>query len=167
VSGSAGRFRAVNVFPDPRDNAVSCEETGDDRAGHTLPVAGGMTLEKVGHPVEEVTLAGRDEPFPMSEVAARRLDERLDEARAGRSAAEAEAFEERIADRIAARLADGTPSIDVATMRSIVDFIDTPGEEEEPEPTGLGKMVSNLSDKFQQRGYTRYNDGGRDPEDNE
>jgi hypothetical protein len=156
----------VIAFPGSRADAVWCEETGDDRPGHPLPVAGGTILEKVGHPVEEVILAGRDTPFPMSEVAARRLRERLDATRSDRGAAEAEALEQRIADRIASRLANGTPSIDVATMRSIVEFIDTPAEED-PEPTGLGKMVANLSDRLQQRGYTRYDDGGRDSADAE
>ena len=40
-------------------------------------------------------------------------------------------------------------------MRSIVEYIELPSEDE-PEPTGLGKVFADLKDKAAQRGY-----GGR------
>lgn len=105
--------------------------------------------------MEQITVAGHPEPIPASPVAARMLRERLEETREKRGAGAADRLETLVGERIGALLAGGMPSIDVATMRSIVEYIELPSEDE-PEPTGLGKVFADLKDKAAQRGY-----GGR------
>ena len=93
---------------------------------------------------------------PADELdAARMLRERLEETREKRGADAADTLENLVGERIGTLLAGGMPSIDVATMRSIVEYIELPSEDE-PEPTGLGKVFADLKDRAAQRGY-----GGR------
>ena len=101
--------------------------------------------------MEQITVAGHPEPVPASEVAARLLQQRLDSVRDHRGEAAATALEKLVGARIGSLLAGGMPSIDVATMRSIVDYVELPSEDE-PEPTGLGKAFRGMKDKLAQRG---------------
>ncbi|MFC0673159.1 hypothetical protein [Brachybacterium hainanense] len=101
--------------------------------------------------MEHITVAGRTTPFPLSRTAARLLQERLDAALAQRTPEAAADYEARIGDRIAEKLADGAHSIDMATLRGIVDFVDTPVEEE-VEPTGLGKVFQGIGERLERRG---------------
>lgn len=105
--------------------------------------------------MEQITVAGHPDPIPTSEVAARLLRERLDQVRESRGEEDATRLETMIGERLGTLLAGGAPSIDVATMRSVVEYIELPSEDE-PEPTGLGKVFADLKDKAAQRGY-----GGR------
>lgn len=96
--------------------------------------------------MEYITVAGHPEPVPTSAKAVELLQDRLDKARAKAGpggAAEVEAYERRIGERIGTLLAGGMPSIDLATMRSIADFVNVP-EEPEPEDTGLGKVLRGI-----------------------
>lgn len=101
--------------------------------------------------MELITVAGHPEPVKASPVAARLLREKLKTTREKRGEDAANRLETLVGERIGSLLAAGTPSIDVATMRSIVDYIELPSEDE-PEPTGLGKAVRGLKDKLAQRG---------------
>ncbi|MEE1619652.1 hypothetical protein [Brachybacterium sp. J153] len=101
--------------------------------------------------MELITVAGHPEPVKASPVAARLLHERLDSVRDSRGDQAAAALERLVGERIGTLLAAGTPSIDVATMRSIVDYIELPSEDE-PAPTGLGKTLQGIKDKLAQRG---------------
>lgn len=91
--------------------------------------------------------------MPASEVAARLLWGRLDAVRdeRGDAAAVAVAVEKLVGARIGSILDRGVPSIDVATMRAIVDYVELPSEDE-PEPTGLGRTIRGIKDKLAQRG---------------
>ena len=101
--------------------------------------------------MELITVAGHPEPVKASPVAARLLREKLEATREKRGEDAADRLENLVGARIGSLLAAGTPSIDVATMRSIVDYIELPSEDE-PEPTGLGRAVQGLKDKLAQRG---------------
>lgn len=101
--------------------------------------------------MELITVAGHPEPVKASPVAARLLREKLEDTREKRGEDAANRLEALVGERIGNLLAAGTPSIDVATMRSIVDYIELPSEDE-PEPTGLGRAVQGLKDKLAQRG---------------
>jgi hypothetical protein len=102
--------------------------------------------------MEQITVAGHPEPVPASPVAARLLRERLESVREQRGPEAADHLEELVGRRIGTLLDGGAPSIDVATMRSIVEYIELPSEDEPP-PTGLGKVVQDLRDKAAQRGF--------------
>lgn len=100
--------------------------------------------------MEQITVAGHPEPIPASEVAARLLRERLESVRQSRGADAAEKLENLIGTRIGTLLEGGMPSIDVATMRSIVDYVEIPAEAEST--SGLGKAISGIREKLAQRG---------------
>ena len=104
----------------------------------------------LGRPVEQITVAGHSEPIPTSPVAARLLNERLGTAREKRGDEAAENLERLVGERIGTLLEGGMPSIDFATMRSIVDFVETP--EEEDTASGLGRTVRGIREKLAQRG---------------
>ena len=102
--------------------------------------------------MEQITVAGHPEPVPTSPVAARMLADRLETAREKRGDEAAAHLETLVGQRIGTLLAGSAmPSIDVATMRAIVDFVETPAEEE-AEATGLGRAVRGIKDKLAQRG---------------
>lgn len=101
--------------------------------------------------MEQIAVAGHPEPIPASPVAARLLADRLDTARQKRGEEAAAHLETLVGQRIGTLLAGGMPSIDVATMRSIVDFVETPAEEED-NPSGLGRAVRGIREKLAQRG---------------
>ena len=102
--------------------------------------------------MEHLTVAGHPEPVPASEVAAALLRRRLDEVRASRGPGAAPQRAPLIGARHGPQLAGGAPSIDVATMRSVVEYIELPSEDEPP-PTGLGKVFADLKARAAQRGY--------------
>lgn len=104
----------------------------------------------LGRPLEQITVAGHSEPIPTSPVAARLLEDRLESAREKRGAEAAENLERLVGERIGTLLEGGMPSIDFATMRSIVDFVETP--EEEDNASGLGRTVRGIREKLAQRG---------------
>lgn len=101
--------------------------------------------------MDQITVAGHTDPIPVSPIAAERLRQKLETVRASRGAEAADHLETLVGTRIGKLLEEGMPSIDLATMRAIVDFVDTPSEDE-PEPTALGRMVQGLKDKAAQRG---------------
>ncbi|WP_193106090.1 hypothetical protein [Brachybacterium sp. FME24] len=100
--------------------------------------------------MEHITVAGHPEPFPASAVAEALLQQRLETARETRGAAAAENLEVLVGTRIGTLLEEGMPSIDLATMRSIVDFVETP--EEEDTATGVGRALRGVKEKLAQRG---------------
>ena len=100
--------------------------------------------------MEQITVAGHPDLIPASPVAERLLKERLATAREKRGDEAADALEVLVGQRIGTLLDGGMPSIDVATMRSIVDFVETPVEDEST--SGLGRVVQGLKDKAAQRG---------------
>lgn len=100
--------------------------------------------------MEHLTVAGHPEPVPASEVAAALLRRRLDEVRESRGQEAAQKLETMIGERLGTLLDGGAPSIDVATMRSIVDYVEIPAEEEST--SGLGKAISGIREKLAQRG---------------
>ena len=100
--------------------------------------------------MEQITVAGHPEPVPASAVAARLLAERLESVRESRGADAADNLEQLVGKRIGTLLEGGMPSIDVATMRAIVNYVETP--EEEDTSTALGRAVQGLRDKAAQRG---------------
>lgn len=100
--------------------------------------------------MEKITVAGHPEPIPASAVAERLLRQRLETVREKRDADAADALEVLVGQRIGTLLDGGMPSIDMATMRSIVDFVETPVEDESS--SGLGRVVQGLKDKAAQRG---------------
>lgn len=108
-------------------------------------------LDTLGRPLEQITVAGHPEPVPASPVAARMLADRLEAAREKRGEEAAAHLETLVGQRIGTLLAGGMPSIDVATMRSIVDFVETPAEEEDA-PSGVGRAVRGIKEKLAQRG---------------
>jgi len=112
---------------------------------------GALIHDTLGRPLEQITVAGHPEPIPASPVAARMLADRLETAREKRGDEAAAHLETLVGQRIGTLLAGGMPSIDVATMRAIVDFVETPAEEED-EATGLGRAVRGIKDKLAQRG---------------
>lgn len=101
--------------------------------------------------MERITIAGHAEPIPASGAAVALLEQRLQAAREKRGAEEAEALEALVGGRLGTLLEGGMPSIDLATMRSVVDFIETEAEEEET-ASGLGRVLRDLRDKAAQRG---------------
>lgn len=101
--------------------------------------------------MEHISIAGRPEPVPVSAAAERMLRERLEEARGSRGDAAADGLEALVGQRIGVLLEGGMPSIDVATMRAIVDHVELPAEDEE-EPTGIGRALQGIKDKLAQRG---------------
>ena len=100
--------------------------------------------------MEQITVAGHPEPVPASAVAARLLAERLESVRESRGADAADNLEQLVGERIGTLLEGGMPSIDVATMRAIVNYVEIP--EEEDTSTALGRAVQGLRDKAAQRG---------------
>lgn len=103
--------------------------------------------------MEHITVAGHPEPIPTSAKAAELLQDRLDSARqkAGPDgAAEVEAYEKKIGERIGMLLKGGMPSIDLATMRSITDYVNIPDEPEEPE-SGLGRVLRGIRSVLPER----------------
>lgn len=101
--------------------------------------------------MEQLTVAGHPDPVPASEVAARLLRDRLDAVRSARGEEDAGTLEELIGARLGSLLAGGMPNIDVATMRSVVNYIELPSEDE-PEATGLGRTMQGWKDRWAQRG---------------
>jgi len=103
--------------------------------------------------MEQLTVAGHPDPVPASPVAVKLLEERLATTREKRGEEAAARLEGLVGKRIGTLLEGGMPSIDLATMRSIVDYVEIPAEDD-PEPaTGLGRMVRDLREKASQRGY--------------
>lgn len=102
--------------------------------------------------MDQITVAGHPDPIPASTVAAAMLQQRLEAAREKRGAEAAERLEVMVGERIGTLLEGGMPSIDVATMRSIVDFVETPVEDEGPS-SGLGRVLRDIREKTSQRGY--------------
>ncbi|PMC74910.1 MULTISPECIES: hypothetical protein [unclassified Brachybacterium] len=102
--------------------------------------------------MEQISVAGHESPVPASERAAALLRERLEAARADRGAEAAERLEQLVGERIASLLDGGAPSIDYGQMLAIVNYVELP-REDEPEPTGLGKVLHDLKEKASQRGY--------------
>ena len=100
--------------------------------------------------MEHITVAGHSEPFPASAVAVALLQQRLETARETRGAEAAEKLETLVGERIGSLLEEGMPSIDMATMRSIVDFVETP--EEEDTASGIGRTLRGVKEKLAQRG---------------
>lgn len=100
--------------------------------------------------MDHITVAGHPDPIPASPVAARLLEQRLESVRETRGAAAADNLEQLVGARIGQELSEGMPSIDLATMRSIVDFVETPAEDEDL--SGVGRLVQGLRDKAAQRG---------------
>lgn len=103
--------------------------------------------------MEHITVAGRPEPIPASEVAARLLSQRLETVREERGADAADALEALIGERLGALLEEGKPSIDVANMRAIVEYAEIP--EEEDNASGLERALRGVKDKLAQRGGMR------------
>lgn len=101
--------------------------------------------------MEQLTVTGHPDPIPASEVAARMLRDRLDAVRSTRGEEAAGALEGLIGARLGSLLAGGMPSIDVATMRSVVDYIELPSEDD-PEATGLGRTMQGWKERWAQRG---------------
>jgi hypothetical protein len=100
--------------------------------------------------VEHIAVAGHPDPVPASSSAARLLHERLDTVREQRGEEASQALETLVGRRIGTLLEDSVPSIDVATMRAIVDYVELP--EEEDTATGMGRALRGLKDRFAQRG---------------
>lgn len=100
--------------------------------------------------MEQITVAGRSEPFSASPVAAALLHQRLETVREQRGAEAADGLEVLVGQRITTLLEGGMPSIDVATMRSIVDYVEIP--EEEDTSTPLTRRLQGVKDKLAQRG---------------
>ena len=103
--------------------------------------------------MEHITVAGSPDPVPTSAVAEKLLRDRRDATRQKRGDEAAERLETLVGERIATLLEAGTPSIDFATMRSIVDYIELPDEDENT--TGIGRALQNVKDKLAQRGGPR------------
>lgn len=101
--------------------------------------------------MEQIPVAGHPEPVPASAAAERMLHQRLDAAREARGTEAADALETLVGQRIGSLLEGGMPSIDVATMRAIVDYVETPAEEEE-NASGLGRAVNGLKERLARRG---------------
>ncbi|WP_232820232.1 hypothetical protein [Brachybacterium sp. YJGR34] len=119
--------------------------------GTRVPDDSARALDPMGRIMEHLTVAGHSEPIPTSAVAASLLEKRLEETRSARGAEAADALEALVGERLGSLLEGGMPSIDLATMRSVVDFVETPKEDEAP-ATGLGRVVQDLKDKAAQRG---------------
>ncbi|MGP9539102.1 hypothetical protein ACT3SP_13900 [Brachybacterium sp. AOP43-C2-M15] len=103
--------------------------------------------------MEHITVAGHPEPIPASPVAVSLLQQRLEVVREKRGEEAADALEVLVGKRIGTLLADGMPSVDLATMRSVVDFVETP--EEEDSASGLGRALRGVKEKLEQRGGPR------------
>ncbi|PWH07404.1 hypothetical protein DEO23_01825 [Brachybacterium endophyticum] len=101
--------------------------------------------------MEHVDVAGHSEPISMSGAAARMLRDRLGEAREKRGAEAAETLEGLVGRRLGTLLESGMPSIDVATMRSVVDHVEIPAEDDD-EATGIGRALQGIKDRLAQRG---------------
>ena len=103
--------------------------------------------------MEHITVAGRPEPIPASEVAARLLRQRLETVREERGADAADALEALVGARLGALLEEGKPSIDVANMKAVVDYAEIP--EEEDNASGVERALRGVKDKLAQRGGMR------------
>lgn len=103
--------------------------------------------------MEHITVAGHPEPIPASEVAAKLLRQRLETVRQERGADAADTLEGLIGARLGALLEEGKPSIDVANMRAVVDYVEIP--EEEDNASGLERALRGVKDKLAQRGGMR------------
>lgn len=102
--------------------------------------------------MDHLHFAGLSEPVPTSEIAAERYRVRLEEVRVGRGPDGAEAWEAQIGRRITELMGRGLKNIDVATMRALLEFAETPAEPEEDAGAGLGKAVRGLKERWEQRG---------------
>ena len=142
--------RGSVVLPDSARSRY-CGRAGRSRPAGAPGQRRAPDLDPWGLKLEQITVAGHPEPVPASEVAARLLQQRLDSVRDERGDAAGTAFEKLVGARIGTLLENGTPSIDVATMRAIVDYVEIPAEDES-EPTGLGKTIRGIKDKLAQRG---------------
>lgn len=100
--------------------------------------------------MEQITIAGHAEPVPASGAAVALLEQRLQAARDQRGAEQAEALEVLVGERLGSLLEGGMPSIDLATMRSVVDFVETASEEDTA--SGLSRVLRDLREKAAQRG---------------
>lgn len=103
--------------------------------------------------MEHITVAGHPEPVPVSPRAVELLHDRLESARAKAGpdgAAEVAAYEARIGERIGTLLEDGMPSIDLATMRAIADFVNTPELPETP-VSGFSRLLRGISEAMPSR----------------
>ncbi|UEJ81823.1 hypothetical protein Bra3105_13345 [Brachybacterium halotolerans subsp. kimchii] len=101
--------------------------------------------------MELISVAGHPEPVPASAAAERMLRDRLETARESRGQQAADGLEVLVGERIGVLLGGGMPSIDVATMRAIVDHVELPSEDED-EPTGIKGAFQGFKDKLAQRG---------------
>src|SRR5690625_7078214 len=90
----------------------------------------------MGRTMDHITVAGRPEPIPASEVAARLLRQRLETVREERGADAADALEALIGARLGTLLEEGKPSIDVANMKR--------SEEHTSELQSRGQLVCRL-----------------------
>lgn len=101
--------------------------------------------------MEQISVAGHPEPVPASAAAERMLRQRLDAARDERGQEAADGLEQLVGQRIGQLLASGVPSIDVATMRAIIEFVELPAEDED-QPAGIKGAFQGIKDKLAQRG---------------
>lgn len=102
--------------------------------------------------MERLTIAGSTEAVPASEIAAQRYRVRLEEVRVERGDDGAAAFETLIGRRITVLVDGGLKSIDVATMRALLVYAETPPEPEDEGAGGLGKAMRGLRERWEQRG---------------
>lgn len=100
--------------------------------------------------MEHIIVAGHSEPIPASAVAASLLEQRLQSVREKRGTEAAETLEVLVGERIGTLLEDGMPSVDFATMRAVVDYVELP--EEEDNASGLGRALRGVKEKLAQRG---------------
>jgi hypothetical protein len=129
---------------------VPCSRAGRSSPALRARSLGALILDTLGRTLEHITVAGHPEPIPTSPVAAKLLQQRLDEAREKRGAEAAENLETLVGKRIGTLLEGGAPSIDLATMRSIVDYVEIPAEEDNA--TGLRRALRGVKEKLDQRG---------------
>src|SRR5690625_5587757 len=99
----------------------------------------------MGRTMEHITVAGRPEPIPASEVAARLLRQRLETVREERGADAADALEALIGARLGTLLEEGKPSIDVANMKAVADYAEVPGEEDNASGGERGRESTSLN----------------------
>ncbi|MGY5766543.1 hypothetical protein ACXET9_15255 [Brachybacterium sp. DNPG3] len=100
--------------------------------------------------MEHITVAGHPEPISTSPIAAKALTDKLAAIREERGAEAADEFEQRVGERIGQLLSSGTLSIDLANMRAIVRYLDTPAEEEDD--SSIGRAVRGVRERLAQRG---------------
>lgn len=102
--------------------------------------------------MERLSIAGSPEAVPASEIAVQRYRVRFEEVRVERGDDGAAAFETLIGRRITVLVEGGLKSIDVATMRSLLVFAETPAAPEEEPSGGIGRTVRGLRERWEQRG---------------